>query len=232
MFENALKHLSAEGNDFPASLRTPMAVAMGNHGDEVHAAASSHNAGESPLDRGQVLEVAKQISRDQVAYGTLQDSINREIVHDINVGKEGDEEPLRRAGRTVGFLEEARYQGLKVDTDDAKSKATWEAKWDYHTWGGVLNFIPHAGDAAQRGVDVITAKWLEEEVARIDSGQARDNLATGTDREGRLKELAEHWCDENPQVKQRETPWTSVERIDDAANNGNAAARRLGGKGS
>ncbi|MFE0275437.1 hypothetical protein ACFWZY_25560 [Streptomyces sp. NPDC058992] len=232
VFENALKHLSAEGNDFPPSLRTPMAMVMGNYGDDVHAATSAHNAGESPLDRAQVLEVAKQISRDQFAYGTLQDSINREIVHDINTGKEGDEQPLQRAGRTIGFLEEARYQGLKVDVDDAKSEATWEAKWDYHTWGGVVNFIPHAGDAAQRGVDVITAKWLEEEIARIDSGQARENMATGTDREGRLEELVKHWRNENPQAAEREDLWDSNETIDDAANNGNAAARRLAGKGS
>ncbi|TLQ43973.1 PPE domain-containing protein [Streptomyces marianii] len=232
VFENALKHLSAEGNDFPPSLRTPMAMAMGNYGDDVHAATSAHNAGESPLDRAQLLEVAKQISRDQFAYGTLQDSINREIVHDINSGKGGDEQPLQRAGRTIGFLEEARYQGLKVDVDDAKSKATWEAKWDYHTWGGVVNFIPHAGDAAQRGVDVITAKWLEEEIARIDSGQARENMATGTDREGRLEELVKHWRNENPQAAEREDLWDSNETIDDAANNGNAAARRLAGKGS
>ncbi|MEV1051780.1 DUF6571 family protein [Streptomyces sp. NPDC049887] len=232
VFENALKHLSAEGNDFPPSLRTPMAMVMGNYGDDVHAATSAHNAGESPLDRAQVLEVAKQISRDQFAYGTLQDSINREIVHDINTGKEGDEQPLQRAGRTIGFLEEARYQGLKVDVDGAKSEATWEAKWDYHTWGGVVNFIPHAGDAAQRGVDVITAKWLEEEIARIDSGQARENMATGTDREGRLEELVKHWRNENPQAAEREDLWDSNETIDDAANNGNAAARRLAGKGS
>ncbi|WP_267245234.1 hypothetical protein [Streptomyces sp. PR69] len=232
VFENALKHLAAEGDNFPPSLRTPMAVAMGNYGDDIHAAASAHNAGESPLDRGQVLEVAKQVSRGQFAYGTLQDSINREIVHDINTGKEGDEEPLRRAGRTIGFLEEARYQGLKVDADDAKSKATWEAKWDYHTWGGVVNFIPYAGDAAQRGVDVITAKWLEEETARIEQGVARDNLATGLDREGRLKELAGLWRDKNPQAKAEESMWMSTDRIDDAANNGNAAARRLASKGS
>ncbi|MGW1190488.1 hypothetical protein [Streptomyces sp. NPDC002559] len=232
VFEGALKHLSAEGNGFPPSLRTPMAVAMGNYGDDVHAATSAHNAGESPLDRGHVLEVAKQISRDQFAYGTLQDGVNREMVHDINTGKEGDEEPLRRAGRTVGFLEEARYQGLQVDVDDAKSKATWEAKWDYHTWGGVVNFVPYAGDAAQRGVDVITAKWLEEETARIETEKVRENLATGTDREGRLEALADHWLNENPQAKGRENSWMAVDRIDDSANNGNAAARRLAGKGS
>ncbi|MFI6556768.1 hypothetical protein ACWGBY_32745 [Streptomyces griseus] len=232
VFRGALKHLSAEGDDLHPSLRTPLALAMGNYSDEVHAATSAHNDDESPLNRSQVLEVSKQISRDQFSYGTLQDSINRELVHDINVGREGDEEPLRRAGRTIGFLEEARYQGLKIDADDAKSKATWDAKWDYHTWGGVVNFIPYAGDAAQRGVDAVTAKWLEEEAARIDSGQSRDNLATGIDREGRLQAIAEHWRDENPDVEKNESPWMTNERIDDSANNGNAAARRLGSKGS
>ncbi|MFE3329690.1 hypothetical protein [Streptomyces sp. NPDC059176] len=232
VFENALKHLSAEGNDFPPSLRTPIAVVMGNYGDDVHATTSAHNAGESPLDRRQVLEVAKQISRDQFAYGTLQDSINREIIHDINTGKAGAAEPLIRAGRTVGFLEEARYQGIQVDVDDAKSKASWEAKWDYHTWGGVVNFVPYAGDAAQRGIDAVTAKWLEEEVDRIDTGKARENLATGTDREGRLDAIAHYWRNEDPQIDGKEEPWMTTERIDGAANNGNAAARRLASKGS
>ncbi|MFJ6810047.1 hypothetical protein ACIQRK_29205 [Streptomyces anulatus] len=232
VFEGALKHLSAEGDDMPPSLRTPMAVVMGNYGDEVHAAASSHNSSESPLDRGHVLEIAKQISRDQFAYGTLQDGLNRELVHDINARDGGVEQPLSRAGRTIGFFEEARYQGLQVDADDAKSKATWDAKWDYHTWGGVANFIPYAGDAAQRGIDGVTAKWLEEETARIEDGQARDNLATGTDREGRLAELAKVWRERNPEMEQSEDLWMSVERIDNAANNGNATARRLGSLGS
>ncbi|GAA2483302.1 hypothetical protein [Streptomyces gobitricini] len=232
VFEGALNHLAAEGNDFPPSLRTPMAVAMGNYGDDVHVAASAHNDGESSLDRGQVLEVAKQISRDQFAYGTLQDSINREILHDINTAKENDSESLVRAGRTVGFLEEARYQGLAMDAGDAKTKAAWEAKWDYHTWGGVVNFIPHVGDAAQRGVDALTAKWLEEEVARIDNGQVRDNLATGTDREGRLEELAMIWRERNPDLAALEKPYMTVDTIDNAANNGNDTAKRLAGKGA
>ncbi|MEU5163775.1 hypothetical protein AB0G74_29750 [Streptomyces sp. NPDC020875] len=232
VFRAAMEQLTAEGNDFPPSLRTPMAVVLGNHGDDVHAAASAHYSGDGVLDRGQLLEVSKQISRDPFAYGTLQDGINREIVHDINKGAEGDDEPLLRAGRTVGFFEEARYQGVNIDAGDAKTKAAWEAKWDYHTWGGVVNFVPHVGDAAQRGIDVLTAKWLEEETARIDGDRARENLTTGEDREGRLVRIAKHWRDENPMVKESEDEWRSIERIDDAANNGNAAARRLGGQGS
>ncbi|MFI8369115.1 hypothetical protein [Streptomyces sp. NPDC085466] len=232
VFRGALQHLSAEGDGFPPSLRTPMAVAMGNYGDDVHAAASAHHDGESPLERGQVLEVAKQLSRDQFAYGTLQDGINREIVHDINTNQGGAEETWRRAGNTIGFLEGARYQGLEVDADDAKSQATWDAKWDYHTWGGVVNFIPHAGDAAQRGVDMITAKWLEEEIDRIDSGLAHKNVVTNEDREGRLVALARHWREVNPEAIKGDSEYTTIDKINSAANDGNSAARRLAGNGS
>ncbi|MDI3406464.1 DUF6571 family protein [Streptomyces cavernicola] len=232
VFEASLKHLSDEGNDFPPQLRTPMAQVMGNWGDDVHQTTSAHNDGEAPLKRGDVLEVAKQISRDPHAYGTLQDGINREIVHDINVHEGGSEESLRRAGNTIGFLEEARYQALKMDADDEKSKAMWEAKWDYHTWGGVVNFVPYAGDAAQRGVDVITAKWLDEENERIDAGLARENMATNQGGEGRLKALAQHWRRANPDASEGESQWLTVDRFVDAANNGNAAARSLSGGGS
>ncbi|SMF85646.1 hypothetical protein [Streptomyces sp. Amel2xC10] len=231
VFENALKHLSAEGDDFPPSLRTPMAVVMGNYGDEVHATTSALNDSSSPLDRREVLEVSKQISRDRFAYFTLQDSINREIVHDINM--EGDpEEMLRRAGHTIGFLEEVRYQGLAMDADNAKSKAAWDAKMDYHTWGGVVNFIPYVGDATQRGVDVLTSQWLENETKRIDDGLARDNRESSTDLESRVSALAGVWREANPAQKDTESEYTTASKLNELVNDGNRTARRLADKGS
>ncbi|MFD9973918.1 hypothetical protein ACFWZR_06405 [Streptomyces sp. NPDC059017] len=232
VFENALKHLSAEGNDFPPSLRTPMAMVMGNYGDDVHATTSAQLDSRSPLDRGEVLEVSKQISRDRFAYFTLQDSINREIVHDINTGVGGHEETWRKAGHTIGFLEEARYQGLAVDADDAKSKAAWDAKMDYHTWGGVVNFIPHVGDAAQRGVDVLTAKWLEEETTKINSGLARDNAESSIDQEERVAALADIWRQANPNEIDGDSRDTTISKINGTVNDGNSTARGLAGKGS
>ncbi|MFH9297232.1 hypothetical protein [Streptomyces sp. NPDC017520] len=232
VFEGALKHLSAEGDDLPPSLRTPMAVVMGNYGNEVHATASSQLEDLSPLDRQEVLEVSKQISRDRFAYFTLQDSINREIVHDINTGEGGHEETWRRAGHTVGFLEEARYQGLAVDADDAKSKATWDAKMDYHTWGGVANFIPYGGDAAQRGVDALTSKWLEGETEKIEEGRARDSTATSIDREGRIAALADIWRAANPGEIDGNSRESTISDINGTANDGNRTARGLAGKGS
>ncbi|MFE7428884.1 hypothetical protein [Streptomyces sp. NPDC057545] len=231
VFEGALKHLSAEKNDFPPSLRTSMAVVMGNYGDEVHAATSAHNDSESPIDRSQVLEVAKQISRDRYSYLTLQDSINHEIVRTIS--SDGDpEESWRRAGRTVGFLEEARYQGLQVDVDDAKSKASWEAKMDYHRWGGVANFIPKVGDAVQREVDVLTSKWLEEQTTRIEAGHARDNAEVNTNGEDRITALSDIWRKANPDIAASEKPYVTTDKLDSATKDGSATARNLAGKGS
>ncbi|MFF0487003.1 hypothetical protein [Streptomyces sp. NPDC004435] len=232
VFEGALKHLSAEGDDFPPSLRTPMAVVMGNHGDDVHATTSAQLDSSSPLDRDQVLEVSKQISRDRFAYFTLQDTINHEIVHDINTGVGGPEETWRKAGHTVGFLEEARYQGLAVDADDAKSKAMWEAKMDYHQWGGLVNFIPQAGDAAQRGVDVLTTKWLEDETRHINERLATDNTETSRNQENRIGALADVWRRANPSEATGETLDVTVSKINGTVNDGNSTARGLAGGGS
>ncbi|MEU0086561.1 hypothetical protein [Streptomyces sp. NPDC006274] len=232
VFDAALEYFAAEKNDFPPSLRTPMAVVMGNYGDAVHATTSALYQSEAPLDRQEVLEVSKQISRDRFAYFTLQDSINREIVHDVNVGEGGAEETWRRAGHTVGFLEQARYQGLQVDAGDEKSKASWEAKTDYHTWGGVTNFIPYAGDAAQRGVDVLTSKWLEQEMARIDAGLARDNSDTSVNREGRNVALADIWREANPSELDGRSRHVTIHDINNAAVVGNRTARGLAGGGS
>ncbi|WP_432058048.1 hypothetical protein [Streptomyces sp. bgisy022] len=229
VFKDSLKHLAAEGNDFPPSLRTPMAVIMGNHGDAVHDTTSAQSNAQSPLSRTDVLEVAKQVSRDRFSYLTLQDAINREIVHDINTREGGPEWSWRAAGHTIGFLEEARYQGLTVDADDAKSKAAWEAKMDYHTWGGVVNFVPYAGDAAQRGVDVLTSKWLEDETNRIDKGLTQANREAAIDQENRVLALARLWKAANPDDNVSED--TMLSRINGTVNDGGDTADDLAGEG-
>ncbi|MCP9944388.1 hypothetical protein LUX12_05640 [Streptomyces somaliensis] len=230
VFDAALEHLSKEGDKFPPSLRTPMALVMGNHGDGVHEAASAHGDDESRLDRRSVLEVAKQISRDQFAYGTLQDGINREIVRDIHLNEDGHEESWRRAGRTIGFLEEARYQGLQIDVNDAKSKATWDSKWEYHSWAGVASCAPVVGDAMDRKIEMLTDKWLEEETKRIDEGRARDRMESNTDKEGRLREISNIWREVNSDRLEGETAFATRDKFNGAAEDGSATARKLAGE--
>ncbi|MFJ4825741.1 hypothetical protein ACIP5L_20965 [Streptomyces bacillaris] len=87
--------------------------------------------------------------------------MNYAILADINLNKEYPADTLRDAGRTVGFLEQARQ--LTIDVDESKDlrDTSWDQRWGYHLVGAIANQF--GGDIAQRGVDAITAAWAEEE---------------------------------------------------------------------
>lgn len=227
VLERSLNYLSQTGDDFPPEIRDDMAKVLANHGDTVHEAASSLSDSSSPLDREQLLEVSKQVSRDQEAYGMLNEGLIVAIVDDIHANDVSDsEETLVRAGQTVGFLEEARYQALKTDKDDP----SWEAKWGYHLVGGAANFIPVAGDAAQRGVDAIAYAWQLEEQERINEEVSRKNKETFTSREDQLEAIAREWIRVNPDHEIAKGDLYLVQdRIDDAAFSGNDRANKLAG---
>jgi hypothetical protein len=171
------------------------------------------------------LEVTKQVSRDQNAYGILNDGLNREMVRDIYADHPSDpKETLLRAGHTVGFLEEARYQALKTDKHDP----SWDAKWLYHGFGGAVNFIPVVGDAAQRGVDALAYQWQLDEQARINEETARQNGEVFTARENQLQKLADLWMDANPNHDDNNR-YTITSEINGAAFDGNGRAQGLAG---
>ncbi|MER7200274.1 hypothetical protein CG723_21835 [Streptomyces sp. CB01635] len=226
--DRSLKYLSETGDDFPHEMRDDMAKVLVNYGDETHNTMSSqadHPDDPRQLDRHQLLEVTKQISRDQDSYGLLNDGLNREIVHDINTDHPSDpKETLQRAGATVGFLEEARYQALDTDKEDP----SWKAKWAYHGIGGAVNFIPVVGDAAQRGVDALTYQWQQDEQGRIDDQNHQQNGKTFTGREGQLESLAKIWATANPGQTENNS-YTLTNEINAAAFDGNARARGLAG---
>ncbi|MCG3041186.1 hypothetical protein L7D48_11545 [Streptomyces sp. S1A] len=227
VLERSLKYLSATGDDFPPEIRDDMAKVLANHSDTVHQAASSLDPYESPLDRKQLLEVSKQVSRDQEAYGILNEGLLREMGRDINVGTPDDpKETLLRAGHTTGFLEEARYQALDTDKDDP----SWDAKWGYHLVGGAANFIPVVGDAAQRGVDAMAYSWQLEEQRRIDDEISRENGENFRVREIQLKALAHLWAEANPDHPDAGTEYSLQHEIGGAAYDGNNRAKGLAGK--
>ncbi|MGF1236242.1 hypothetical protein ACQSME_03115 [Streptomyces sp. 2-6] len=228
VLDRSLKYLSEAGDDMPSEFRGDMATVMVNWSDEVHNTASSLADDPSDprqLDRHQLLEVTKQVSRDQNAYGILNDGLNREMVRDIYSDHPSDpKETLLRAGHTVGFLEEARYQALKTDKHDP----SWDAKWMYHGLGGAVNFVPVVGDAAQRGVDALAYKWQLDEQARIDEETARQNGEVFTARENQLQQLADLWMDANGD-HQGNNRYTLTSEINGAAFDGNARAQGLAG---
>ncbi|MFD4137797.1 hypothetical protein [Streptomyces sp. NPDC058572] len=112
--KRSLAILAGTGNDFPPEMRDSMAYAMGNHGDWVHQAMSSPLV-KQELDAGQLMEVSKQISRNRDDYQTLTQVMHEPIVADIVTEKAHPEDSLDRAGRTIGVLEEARYQATNTD---------------------------------------------------------------------------------------------------------------------
>ncbi|MFG2877810.1 hypothetical protein ACGFYU_22895 [Streptomyces sp. NPDC048337] len=227
VLDRSLQYLSARGDDFPSEMRDDMAKILVNHGDVVHHTASAHADDENDprlLDRKELIEVSKQVSRDQTAYGILNDGMNQEMLRDIHNDRPSDpKETLLRAGATVGFLEEARYQALKTDKEDP----SWDAKWLYHGFGGAANFIPVVGDAAQRGVDALAYQWQLDEQARINAEISRENGKTFTVREHQLQALADEWAKANPNAGNNR--YVLTDEINGAAFDGNDRAAALAG---
>ncbi|MEU9777077.1 hypothetical protein [Streptomyces sp. NPDC047968] len=224
-FAGTLRRLAERGDDFPPELRDDMALLIGNHGAEVHQTASAINTNEAPLDYGHLLEVSKQVARDQNSYGLLMEGVNQAIVADIHAEHKGDPvEELQRAGQTIGFMETVRNHAIETDTDDP----SWTAKWGYHVIGGAANFIPVVGDAVQRGVDAGAYAWQLEEQARIDGEKKEDKGRNFSIRQDHLTALSDEWARVNPDHalcrEGEEDKYPRQQAIGTAAFNGNDTA--------
>ncbi|WP_406123199.1 hypothetical protein [Streptomyces sp. NBC_00989] len=185
VFKSALTYLADKGDDFPPSLREPMANVLVNHGDTVHSAMSEVDVANSPLDQRRLFEVAKQVSKDEGAYGTLNGGMNQSLVSDIHGDHSDSPASLTRAGRTVGFLEEARVQAA----GDPKV-AEFETKPFFDK---AISYIPVVSSDVQAGFDYVTEQWLADEQRKLDGKQADANIQAYTTRNGQLMALAEEW---------------------------------------
>ncbi|MGW0191198.1 hypothetical protein ACWDV7_36530 [Streptomyces sp. NPDC003362] len=186
VLKSAIKHLADSGDDFPPSLRQPMANILINHGGTVHAAMSNVDIAGSPLDQSDLFEVTKQVSMDQDAYDTLNGGLNQAMVANIHeAGQSESKESLTRAGRTVGFLEEARAQAQ----GDPKT-AEFAAK---PLFDEAIGYIPVVSGPVQQGFDYVTAQWLADEQKRLDDEATEQNVAHYEKRNGQLIALATEW---------------------------------------
>lgn len=232
--KRSLGILAGMGNDFPSELRDDMALAMGNHDDWVHKAMSAPLV-EHELDSGQLMEVSKQISRDKDAYKELVNQMHGAITADIYTEKAHPEDSLDRAGRTIGFLEEARYQATKGDKDERLADASWEKAGRYHVIGGLVTPWHPAGDAAQRVVDLVTSKMLEDEQNRINAETTADHTETYKNRRLELQSLADIWYQQNkewaedPAHEGYSKGHGTYSQIEGSANDGNKKAEGVSG---
>ncbi|WP_223280988.1 hypothetical protein [Streptomyces antnestii] len=220
VFKSSLKYLSEEGDKFPPSLREPMAKILVNHGDTVHAAASAVDMHRAPLKQDQLYEVVKQLSKDQGSYTALNSGVNHAVVADIHAPhQKHPDDSLIRAGRTVGFLEQAR-----VDAAGDPKTAEFKHKWMVDQ---AIGYIPVGGDEIQSGVDYVTERWLADEQKKLDDKAADENVAHYRDRNEQLMAIAEQWR------KVHETDDSSYGTknvIDRAATSGVDCARGVSGE--
>ncbi|MFF3688054.1 hypothetical protein [Streptomyces sp. NPDC002187] len=187
------------------------------------------------LDAGQLMEVSKQISRNRDDYQPLTQVMHQPIVADIVTEKAHPEDSLDRAGRTIGFLEEARYQATNTDKGEALADASWDKAWRYHIVGGLVTPWSPAMDSVQRGVDLVTAKMLEDEQNRINAQATADHTLTYERRRTEIQSLADLWYQENKGWAEDPTPegysqgHGTYKQIEEAANDGNKKAEGVAG---
>ncbi|MFI1534391.1 hypothetical protein [Streptomyces anandii] len=234
VFAHALDVLSGQGDDMPASLRDDMAKIMTNHGHETYVAMSDPSGRRHPdvgptLEGRQVMEMAKQISRSENAYGLLHQGMNYAIMDDIHNSSRKPEDTLSSAGYAVGFMEDARYAALKSDQHDY----TWDKAWSYHVSGALLNFIPVYGDIAQRGADVVTSAWIMDEQQHQAEKLTSDSQATYDLRKNQLNAIADQWYSTNAHWASNHTGYSRddgvYKQIAGFANDGGDQFRGLAG---
>ncbi|MEV6553194.1 hypothetical protein AB0M57_31495 [Streptomyces sp. NPDC051597] len=80
----SLQYLSARGDDFPPEMRDDMATILSAHSDVVHHSASSLSADEGDarlLDRGQLLEVSKQLEKLRIQLARVRGLCHQRRLH-------------------------------------------------------------------------------------------------------------------------------------------------------
>ncbi|WP_257573692.1 DUF6571 family protein [Streptomyces sp. JJ66] len=242
VLEKSLEHLAARKSDleknFPAEIRDDMAKVLVNHGVSVHATMSDNDNRPAPnaeplLNSDHLLEVTTQVSLDQDAHTYLSEGLQYSIMQDFATEKNHPEDSLHRAGRTMGFLEEARHNAIGNRVGDELAEVGWDKNWKYHGLGVLITGIPGVGDAAQRGLDILETDWLESEQERINGKAVEDHKDTYRLRTKQLVLLADAWYAYNGDWAENQTGFSPHDGVYDeigtAAYNGNDHADGVAG---
>jgi hypothetical protein len=229
LFERSLEMLASSGDKVPEHLRDNTAKVLANYGDQVHTSMSSESQGDGVLDRKQLLEVTRQVSRDPESYSVLNAAMNQWIIQDISSSTTGDIGTLDNAGQTIGFLEEARYQAREMDKEDFAEDPN--RKLGIQILDAATAQLPYgAGDVVGIFTGTVIDGWQRDEQNRIDDNFEETSTANFEGREQQLKELAKAWEEvnsEHPLPNSQSNPET---RIQEAADAGINRAASLGGK--
>ncbi|MFI8853372.1 hypothetical protein ACIGW3_24720 [Streptomyces sp. NPDC053499] len=232
VFRGALERLADQKDDMPPELRDDMAKLIGNHGTDAHMTMGGLDE-EWQLNRGDLLEVSKQISRDPTGYQVLNESMNAAMVQDIHTEKDHPEDSLDRAGRTVGFLEDARYQAI----GDKKADDLRAAGWGHAGTGTYLvvaegvSFLPGGGHMANAAFG-LSKYFTEDENARIENEAINDKQDVMERQRLRLRGLKDEWYSTNsdwanrPEHEEYSKDHGAAAKISAAANDGEHDAEK------
>jgi hypothetical protein len=199
LFKKSLKYLAQTGSDFPPEMRDSTARMIGNYGDlaEQTMGGPGRNP-EDPLNWDDLVQVSKEISRDEHSYALLNSQMNAAVVQDIHTETAHPEDSLSRAGRTVGFLEESRYQAINDHESVRTNDVNLKRLLSYDIVGAVITTpLGPVGDLAQRSWDVTTTSWATDQqnaVTQEAQGQSRKAYLSGATR---LQTLSDLWYRQN-----------------------------------
>jgi hypothetical protein len=216
---NALQQLSAMGNDFPPEFRQPTSRVLTNHAPAVMDAINARRGASAPLDREELYKVMTQTSRDEVAYGILNEGMSIEMLRqisepgDVSVDgrpQDGAEKSLIHAGRTVGVLEQARYSAFSLEMERDRSVQRMAM---YHGLGSALNLIPDIGDVLQRSADLVITSWMEDELRREGEQLSTQHSAEFTARGNQLTTLANEWAKTHLGTSEAPEEWDSMIKL-------------------
>ncbi|MCT2590458.1 hypothetical protein LHJ74_11140 [Streptomyces sp. N2-109] len=250
ILHDAVDHSAARGDDFPARMREPLAQAIANQPVDMHAYMSDDGSDDlagRELDqwkehRKNLLEAVTQVSRSQESYGILNEGMNYGMVHDINTEKGDPDQGLLRTGKTLGFLEQARYGAIVTIQEEQSAEAAWGKAWMYHGPGAVVTGTPFVGDTMQRGIDLVTLAWQESEQTRIDDNATDKNYEAYAARQVQADALADAWLDakrewaekpeNNEYIDDDGGSSSTRNRLETLTNDGGTSAKKLAGGGN
>ncbi len=239
VLDQALASLSAMGDDFPPEFRYPVSMTLLNHGEEFYQTAGSLASAAQPLDKTELFAVTTQISRDPDAYALLNEGMNAVLVDSFSDTEEFDGAPidpgdtLHRAGLTVGFLEEARYEALYADYSSEADRAAWMNRFRRYSMGGAVSLIPKLGAGVSGAVILWSGAWFDGEIEALNEGYTEDSTEIARVRNGQLEMLADEWHNAHSDWADNETEYDTragyLGQINDSANTG---TERTEGSGS
>ncbi|NGO72643.1 hypothetical protein [Streptomyces boncukensis] len=229
--DRALGYLAKQEDDMAPELRGAMAKMLGVHGKDTHLSMSSP-LGEGPIGQDDLREVTKQISRDPQSHRMLNAYMNHAIIEDMRTEKDHPGDSLLRAGHTVGFLEDSRYQAVDDQKQKDMSKASWDGLWGYEAVGTAAAFMPGGGHIDHAAFAASKA-WVEDENSGIAGETKRENIANSELHRKQLIKLRDQWYDLNSgwaDSREQYTPTARTDVINGAANDGIQDSRSGAGR--